>query len=80
MCRVAQSVQCLVMGWATRRSRFDPRQRQKDSSSSLCVQTGSGARPASCTMGNGGPFPGAIARPGRDADHSPVSSAEVENE
>jgi hypothetical protein len=43
----------------------------KDFSSSLCVQTGSGARPASCTMGTGGPFPGGKARPGRDADHSP---------
>jgi hypothetical protein len=31
-------------------------------------------------MGTGGPFPGAIARPGRDADHSPPSSAEVVNE
>jgi hypothetical protein len=30
----------------------------KDLSSSLCVQTGSGAHPASCTMGTGGPFPG----------------------
>jgi hypothetical protein len=45
-----------------------------------CVQTGSGAHPASCTMGTGGPFPGAKARPGRDADNSPPSSAEVENE
>jgi hypothetical protein len=35
-------------------------------SSSLCVQTGSGAHPASCTMGTGGK-----ARQGRDADHSP---------
>jgi hypothetical protein len=26
-------------------------------SSSLCVQTGSGVHPASCTMGTGGPFP-----------------------
>jgi hypothetical protein len=52
----------------------------KDFSSSLCVQTGSAAHPASCTMGTGGPFPGAKARPGRDADHSPTSSAEVENE
>jgi hypothetical protein len=50
-------------------------------SSSLCVHTSSGAHPASCTMGNGGPFPGTKkARPGRDADHSPPSSAEVENE
>jgi hypothetical protein len=30
----------------------------KDFSSSLFVQTGSGAHPASCTMGTGGPFPG----------------------
>jgi hypothetical protein len=30
----------------------------KDFSSSLCVQTGSGAHPASCTMGTRGPFPG----------------------
>jgi hypothetical protein len=30
----------------------------KDFSSNLCVQTGSGAHPASYTMGIGGPFPG----------------------
>jgi hypothetical protein len=30
----------------------------KDFYSSLCVQTGSGAHPASCTMVTGGPFPG----------------------
>jgi hypothetical protein len=30
----------------------------KDFSCSLCVQTGSGAHPASCTMGTVGPFPG----------------------
>jgi hypothetical protein len=30
----------------------------KDFSSNLCVQTGSGAHPASYTMGTGGPFPG----------------------
>jgi hypothetical protein len=35
------------------------------------VQTGSGAHPAYCTMGTGGPFPGAKTRSGRDADHSP---------
>jgi hypothetical protein len=52
----------------------------KDFSSSLCVQTGSGAHPASCTMGTGGPFPGTKARPGIEADHSPASSAEVLNE
>jgi hypothetical protein len=47
---------------------------------SPCVQTGSGAHPASCTVGTGGPFPGAKARPGRDADNSPLSSAEAWNE
>jgi len=31
-------------------------------------------------MGTGGPFPGDNSPPGRDADHSPPSSAEVENE
>jgi hypothetical protein len=44
---------------------------EKDFSSSLCVQTGSGTYPASCTMGTGGAFPGGKARPGRDSDHSP---------
>jgi hypothetical protein len=43
----------------------------KDVASSLCVQTGSGAHPASCPVGTGGPFPGGKARPGSDADHSP---------
>jgi hypothetical protein len=42
------------------------------------VQTGPGAHPASCTMGNGS-FPG-VKRPGRGADHPRPPSAEVENE
>jgi hypothetical protein len=73
---------CIVSGCGLddRRSRFDPSQRRKDFSCSLCVQTGSGAHPASCTMGIGGPFAGAKARPGNDADHSPPSSAEIVNE
>jgi hypothetical protein len=40
-------------------------------SSSPCVQTGSGAHPASYTIGTRGPFPGGKAQPGSDADHSP---------
>jgi hypothetical protein len=80
MSRVAQTVQCLATSWTTGRSRIDPRHRRKDFSSSLCVQTGSRAHPASCPMGTGGPFPRAKARPGRDADHQLSSSAEVENE
>jgi hypothetical protein len=51
-----------------------------DFSCILCVQTGSGAHPAFCPMGTGGSFPGGKARPGRNADHSPPSSAEVVNE
>jgi hypothetical protein len=45
--------------------------RVKDFFYSFCVQTGSGAHPASCKIGTGGPFPGGKARPGSDADHSP---------
>jgi hypothetical protein len=52
----------------------------KDFSFILCVQTGSEAHSASCPMGTGGPFPGGKERPGRDADHSLPSSAEVMNE
>jgi hypothetical protein len=52
----------------------------KDFSCSLCVQTGFGAHPTSCTMGTGGPLPGAKARPGREADHSTPSSAEFVKE
>jgi hypothetical protein len=52
----------------------------EDFSSSVCVQTGSGAHPASCTMGTRGPFPGGKARLGSDDDHSPPSSTEVVNE
>jgi hypothetical protein len=52
----------------------------EDFSSSTCVQTGSGAQPASCPVGTRGPFPGGKARPGRDANHSPPSSAEVKYE
>jgi hypothetical protein len=40
------------------------------------VQTGPEAHPASCTMGTGS-FPGGRKWPGRDADPSPPSSAEV---
>jgi hypothetical protein len=53
---------------------------ENDFSSSLCVQTSSGAHPASCTMGTDGPFPEDKARQGCGADQSTPSSAEVENE
>jgi hypothetical protein len=53
-----QSVRCLATGWTTGRSRFDPRQRRKNLSSRLCVQTGSATHPTSCTMGTGVLSPG----------------------
>jgi hypothetical protein len=65
---------CLTTDWTTG---VRSRTQAEDFSSSLCVQTGSGAHPASCPMGTGGSFAGGKARPGRDADHSPPSSAEV---
>jgi hypothetical protein len=42
--------------WPIGLSRFDPQ--RADFSSSTCVQTGSGAHPASYPMGTGGSFPG----------------------
>jgi hypothetical protein len=42
------------------------------------VQNGSGAHPASYPMGTRGSFPG-VKLPGREADHSPPSSAEIKN-
>jgi hypothetical protein len=41
----------------------------KGFSSCLCVQTGSGVQPASCTIGTRGSFPRAKAQPGRDTGH-----------
>jgi hypothetical protein len=60
----------------------------EDFSSSPCIQTGSGAHPASYPMGTpasypvgtGDPFPGGKVQLGHDADHSPPSSAKVKNE
>jgi hypothetical protein len=75
--RVAHSVLCLTTDWTTGvRSPAG----EKDFSPSTCVQTGSGAHPASCTMGTWGALPGVKRGQGRDADHSPPSSAEVKNE
>jgi hypothetical protein len=74
---IAQSVQCLTTEWTTGVRSLTG---AEDFFSSLCVQTGSGAHQASCTVGTGGPFPGGKARPGRDVNHSPPSSAEVKNE
>jgi hypothetical protein len=61
---------CLTTGWMIGvRSPAEA----KDFSPSPCVQTGSEVHPASYPMGT----ERGKARPGRDADHSPPSSAEV---
>jgi hypothetical protein len=53
----------------------------RDFSSNLCDQAGSGTHPVSyCTVGAGGHFAEGKAQPGRDADHSPPSTAGVVNE
>ena len=63
---------CLPTDWTVKGSNPD------GARFSVHVQTGSEAHPASCTMGTGF-FPGGKVRPGRDADPSPPSSAEVKN-
>jgi hypothetical protein len=49
---------------------------QRDFSSNLYLQIGFGNHPASFPMGTRVPFPGAKARPGRDADHSTPSRSQ----
>jgi hypothetical protein len=68
MSRVARSVQCLTTDWTARVR------------SLTGAEDFSGAHAASYTVGTGGSFPGSKARQGRDADHSPPSSAEVKKE
>jgi hypothetical protein len=64
-------------GLDDRRSRFDSWQGQKEFSSSLFVQT---SPPSLLSNGYRASFPEDKALPGRDADHLPISSAEVVNE
>jgi hypothetical protein len=52
---VAQSVQYLTTDW---KAGVRPTTEAEDFSSNLCVHTGSGAHPASCTMGTGALSPG----------------------
>jgi hypothetical protein len=59
--RLVQPVWCLTTDWMTG-VRFPPE-------TNLCIQTGSGAHPASCTVGSGCHYPGGKAGLGSDADH-----------
>jgi hypothetical protein len=70
---------CVVLSAVTKSLKFighfDRRQRRKDFSSSLCVQTSCGAHPASCTVGTGVLSSGL--KRGRDVTLTTPSSAEV---
>jgi hypothetical protein len=77
---VSQSAWCLITDCYTGRTAFDLDRGKGIFSSSVYVQKRSGANSDSYRMGSGGPFSGAKARPGRDADDSPTSSADVKND
>jgi hypothetical protein len=75
--RVAQSVQCLTTDWTTRvRSLAGA----KNFSCSLLCSHRLWGQPSLLYNGYRGSFHWGKARPGRDADHTPPSSAEVKNE
>jgi hypothetical protein len=60
-------------------SRFRIPAGERDFSLLQSIQTDSGTHPASCSMGNRALSPG-VKRPGREANHSLPSSAEVKTE
>jgi hypothetical protein len=76
--RTAQSLQRLDCGLDDRGSIPGGRNDGIFSLRHRCVQTGSGALPASYPMGSEAFIPG-LKRPGCEADHSPSSSAEINN-
>jgi len=59
---------------------FDPRQGQRIFPLASLSRPALGPTKPPVQWVPGGPFSGGKARPGRDADHSPPSSAEVVNE
>jgi hypothetical protein len=65
----------IYSGWTTKRSGVRVPVGYKCSLLHI-VQTGSGVHPTSYKMGTGGSFPG-VKQQGREADHSPPTSAEV---
>jgi hypothetical protein len=77
---VAQLVSCLTMDWTAGRSGFNPRQGQR--TFPLVSVTRPALEPTQPIVEwvCGVLSPGLMRGRGRDADHSPPSSAEVENE
>jgi hypothetical protein len=74
------SVWCLATDWTTGLSSFDPRQRQEIFPLTSVSRWALGHTQPPVQWVLGVLSPGVKARPGRDADHSPPSSAEVVNE
>jgi hypothetical protein len=72
---IAQSVQGLATGWTTEGSDFESRYCQEFSLLHV-VLTDSRVHPTSYSMGTGAHSPG-VKQPGREADQSPPTSAEV---
>jgi hypothetical protein len=70
----------LTTGWTTGRSGFDPRRGQRIFPLTSVSRPALGPTQPSVQWVPGVLSPGAKARPGRDADHSPPSIAEVVNE
>jgi hypothetical protein len=73
-------VRCLTTGWTTGRSVFDPRQGQRIFPLTSVPIPALGPTQLSVQWVPGVLSPGVKARPRRDADHSPLPSAEVVNE
>jgi hypothetical protein len=67
-------------GWTTGRSGFDPRQGQRIFPLASVSRLALGPTQPPVQWVPGVLSPGVEARPGRDADHSPPSSAEVVSE
>jgi hypothetical protein len=67
-------------GWTTRRSGFDPRQGQRIFPLTSVSRLALGPTQPPVQWVPRVLFPGGKAWPGRDADYSPPSSAEVVNE
>jgi hypothetical protein len=67
-------------GWTTGRSGFDPRRGQSIFSIASVSRPAPGPTQPPVQWVPGVLSPGVKARPGRDTDHSPPSSAKVENE
>jgi hypothetical protein len=72
---ISQSVKRLAAGWTSEGSELESR-KVKEFSLFNVVQTGPGDHPASYPMCTGDSLPG-VKMPGREAAHSPPTSAEV---